>query len=338
MSRSTPAPRSTWHNSIRTLVRWTDAISHSTQQTNQLRADSPASPGERVHDNDFVSTLPVSAPLTGRDVELDTLTEAAGVTTSPGPGMVLVSGDAGIGKSRLLAALGERASAAGWRVATGHCLDLGGSPLPYLPFAEIAARLQANRPEVLERLSQRWPAVRRLLAGPAETGSPEAPVDRGSFFESVYAVLDELGREAPLLVVLEDLHWADRVDLRPAQLSVHPPLHRPGLGGRHLPQRRPAPPAPAADDRRRLVPAAGRPATRARPAGRRTTYARWCGRCTRSRSSRGPAAGPCWSGPRATRSSPRSWSPPSAATTMPARPRGTAAAAARPPRTGRGQP
>ncbi|HEY5820520.1 MAG TPA: AAA family ATPase [Propionibacteriaceae bacterium] len=155
-------------------------------------------------------TLPVTAPLTGRDTELEALTEAAGVTGAPRPGMVLVSGDAGIGKSRLLAALAERADAAGWHVATGHCIDLGGSPLPYLPFAEIAARLQASRPELLEDLSRRWPAVRRLLDGPTESGHPEETVDRGSFFESVYAVLDELGREAPLLVVLEDLHWADR--------------------------------------------------------------------------------------------------------------------------------
>lgn len=162
-----------------------------------------------MHDNVGVSTLTVSAPLTGRDAELDALTEAAGIA-APTPGMVLLSGDAGIGKSRLLAALAERAGATGWRVATGHCLDLGGSPLPYLPFAEIAARLQANRPEVVDRLAQRWPAVRRLLAGTADPGAPGDTLDRGSFFESVFAVLNELAHEAPLLVVLEDLHWADR--------------------------------------------------------------------------------------------------------------------------------
>ncbi|WP_375425643.1 AAA family ATPase [uncultured Friedmanniella sp.] len=153
--------------------------------------------------------LPAAVPLTGRDVELATLARLAGVTSPPAPGAVLLSGDAGIGKSRLLAALTAQAGEQSWRVATGHCLDLGGSPLPYLPFAEIAARLQANRPELMESLAGRWPAVRRLLPATAGSGAVDT-LDRGAFFESIYAVLAALGREAPLLVVLEDLHWADR--------------------------------------------------------------------------------------------------------------------------------
>ena len=151
------------------------------------------------------------APLVGRADELAVLTAAAGLGADARSGLVLLSGDAGIGKSRLLAALGEQASARGWRVAVGHCLDLGGSPLPYLPFTEIAGRLQATRPEVMQHLVQRWPAAARLLPGSpgADTGSTE-PVDRGAFFAALHAVLAELGRAGQLLVVLEDLHWADR--------------------------------------------------------------------------------------------------------------------------------
>ena len=162
-----------------------------------------------------MSTTPTRVPLVGRDQELVTLTRLAGVLVPPASGMVLVSGDAGIGKSRLLAALTERAVAAGWRVALGHCVDLGGSPMPYLPFTEVTARLQATRPEVMDRLSTRWPAVRRLLPGQA-SGSESAarptsePLDRSAFFDSLHAVLEELGRANPLLLVLEDLHWADQ--------------------------------------------------------------------------------------------------------------------------------
>ncbi len=165
-----------------------------------------------VAHNARVSPAPAPAPLTGRDAELTTLADLAGVTSPPTPGAVLLGGDAGIGKSRLLAALTERAAEEGWRVVTGHCLDLGGSPLPYLPFAEIAARLQSNRPELMNSLATRWPAVRRLLPAGEGSGStdPDAQLDRGAFFESLHAVLAALGREAPLLMVLEDLHWADR--------------------------------------------------------------------------------------------------------------------------------
>ena len=178
-------------------------------------ADDPTSGVSPRSDNDGVSTTPTSVPLVGRDRELAALTRLAGVSGPPAPGMVLVSGDAGIGKSRLLEALIERAVGAGWRVAVGHCVDLGGSPMPYLPFAEVAARLQATRPEIMERLGTRWPAVRRLLpshAGGAEHAARLAsePLDRGAFFESLHAVLDELGRASPLLLVIEDLHWADQ--------------------------------------------------------------------------------------------------------------------------------
>ena len=155
------------------------------------------------------------APLVGRAAELAALAAAAGLGPPPRPGLALLSGDAGIGKSRLLAALAEQAVARGWRVAVGHCLDLGGSPLPYLPFSEIAARLQATRPEVLQHVLARWPAVARLLPtagspGPQEGAGPGEPVDRVAFFASLHAVLGELARTGPLLVVIEDLHWADR--------------------------------------------------------------------------------------------------------------------------------
>ncbi len=156
-----------------------------------------------------VSTLPLSTPLIGRDAELTTVTGLAGVTGGPRSGFVLVSGDAGIGKSRLVAAVSRRAEAAGWGVALGHCLDLGDSPLPYLPFTEVAGRLVVLYPETMHSLADRWPTLRRLVAAEPVASSAEPP-DRGVFFASVHAALSEVAHVAPLLVVLEDLHWADR--------------------------------------------------------------------------------------------------------------------------------
>ena len=164
-----------------------------------------------------MSSPPAPPPLIGRARELAALEQAVGLGPPPRSGLVLLSGDAGIGKSRLVTALGDRAVATGWRLAVGHCLDLGGSPLPYLPFTEVAARLAGTRPELMRELVRRWPAVRRLLPAQADPGAldepraPEGePVDRASFFASLHALLAELGRAAPLLLVVEDLHWADR--------------------------------------------------------------------------------------------------------------------------------
>ncbi len=157
----------------------------------------------------MMTRVPTAAPpLVGRTRELDELAGLAGVDP-PGHGAVLLGGDAGIGKSRLLLALAERADAAGWEVAVGHCLDLGGSPVPYLPFTELAARLAAVRPEPVADLTEQYPSLRRLVA--SGTGSAAAePADRGLFFEAVHATLSALAEERPLLVVVEDLHWADQ--------------------------------------------------------------------------------------------------------------------------------
>ena len=70
-------------------------------------------------------------------------------TASPGGGIVLLAGDAGVGKTRLLTALRDRALDLGWQVVAGHCLDFADSALPYLPFSEILGRLQASSPDVL---------------------------------------------------------------------------------------------------------------------------------------------------------------------------------------------
>ena len=149
-----------------------------------------------------------AAPLFGRTQELADLVDLVGVADPPGSGAVLLGGDAGIGKSRLLAALAERAVAAGWELAVGHCLDLGGSPVPYLPFTELAGRLAAVRPEPVAELASQYPSLRRLVA--SGTVAAGEPADRGLFFEAVHATLTALATEQPLLVVVEDLHWADQ--------------------------------------------------------------------------------------------------------------------------------
>ncbi|UPK76426.1 AAA family ATPase [Nocardioidaceae bacterium SCSIO 66511] len=152
-------------------------------------------------------------PLVGRDAELARLTALTGISGDEASGgSVLLSGDAGVGKSRLLGELVRLAGAADRRVLLGHCLDFGDSALPYLPFTEVFGALAASEPDVAAELADALPAVRRLLPHQrVMSGEQEdvARLDRSELFEAVYRSLDRLAAQRPLLLVLEDVHWAD---------------------------------------------------------------------------------------------------------------------------------
>nr|WP_306270004.1 AAA family ATPase [Ornithinimicrobium sp. HY1793] len=186
-----------------------------------------------------VATPQTRTPLVGRAREIAHLTAAAGIGSDPVSAAVVLGGDAGVGKTRVLTEVSERATAAGWTVLVGHCLDFGDSGLPYLPFTEIFGRLAATAPERASALADSRPAItalqpgRRLRSGSMPTvpgdpspaggvgqGSPGAwggggaaeddAMARGELFEAVHGALEDLGQLGPLLVVLEDAHWADR--------------------------------------------------------------------------------------------------------------------------------
>ena len=142
---------------------------------------------------------------------------AESVGASVPGGIVLLGGDAGVGKSRVLTELSDRATAAGWRVLLGHCLDFGESALPYLPFTEAFGRLATDDPDAAADLVRHDPTIGRLLpaqrtlAVAADVGQPDrAPTDRASMFESVHQALRILASSSPLLLVVEDVHWADQ--------------------------------------------------------------------------------------------------------------------------------
>jgi DNA-binding CsgD family transcriptional regulator/tetratricopeptide (TPR) repeat protein len=150
--------------------------------------------------------------LVGREAEIAALTAALGLPDAA-HGAVLLAGDAGAGKTRLLLELCDRAAAAGWQVLLGHCLDSGDSALAYLPFSEIFGQLVARSPAVADDLVETHPAIARLLPARRMLGDPAAPtdrIDRGELVESVHAALGRLASTAPVLVVVEDAHWADR--------------------------------------------------------------------------------------------------------------------------------
>jgi DNA-binding CsgD family transcriptional regulator/tetratricopeptide (TPR) repeat protein len=168
-------------------------------------------------------------PLVGRAEELDRLLEHLERAAAGRSSAVLLAGDAGVGKTRLLDELAARATARGVRVLVGHCVDLGEVGLPYLPFVDllrpvagdpdlapvssanpVLAGLLAGRPGALVPVPP--PAEGRDLGRPLPNRAAPQPVDDGrlQLFESVAGLICELAASSPLVLVLEDVHWADR--------------------------------------------------------------------------------------------------------------------------------
>src|SRR5271168_3987397 len=147
--------------------------------------------------------------MVGRDVELGRLLSLLEDAEAGRSVVALVSGDAGVGKTRLISEVTRLAAGRGFTVLSGQCAELGDS-VPYLPLAD-ALRGAAQSTGVRDAVSSR-PALGRLLPeggeGPA-ADSDRTGLARQQMFGAVLGLLTELAAAAPVLLVLEDLHWAD---------------------------------------------------------------------------------------------------------------------------------
>ncbi|MFM9627036.1 AAA family ATPase [Streptomyces galilaeus] len=142
----------------------------------------------------------------GRDEEIARLSGVLERARAGEARAVLLAGDAGVGKTRVLDETAARAARTGTTVLTGHCVDLGDVGLPYLPFTEILGVLAGD--ERFAAVLAAHPVVGRLLGG----GPDDAVRDLGGrlrLFEGMAGLLADLADVNPLLIVLEDLHWAD---------------------------------------------------------------------------------------------------------------------------------
>jgi DNA-binding CsgD family transcriptional regulator/tetratricopeptide (TPR) repeat protein len=152
--------------------------------------------------------------LVGRELELGRLLTLLGEAAAGRPVVALVSGDAGVGKTRLVTELSVEARERGYAVLTGRCAELADT-VPYLPLADAlrdaAAGPLAGGP-LLDALAAR-PVLGRLLPdtdGGRPPGGDMPGLAQQQLFGAVLGMLTELAAASPVLLVLEDLHWADR--------------------------------------------------------------------------------------------------------------------------------
>jgi DNA-binding NarL/FixJ family response regulator/tetratricopeptide (TPR) repeat protein len=160
----------------------------------------------------------VSSPvLIGRVDELERLRAAMRRAVDGRSSAVLLAGEAGVGKTRLVAELAALARADGAEVLQGGCILLGEGALPYAPVIEALRGLVRRTPvEDLEAIFGRGRVeLARLVPdlGPVtDDGSTGLSIDsgQGRLFELLLGVLHRLAARAPVVFVVEDLHWSDR--------------------------------------------------------------------------------------------------------------------------------
>jgi ATP/maltotriose-dependent transcriptional regulator MalT len=158
----------------------------------------------------------VSSPrFVGRSAELSALSAALERAAGGIPAFAFVAGESGVGKSRLVTEFESRALQDGARVLVGHCLELGGTVIPYAPLVDALRPIEREAPctDLAESLpAETRAALAELLpafGGGAAAGEGRSDGRQARVFEALLALLEELGSELPVVLVLEDLHWAD---------------------------------------------------------------------------------------------------------------------------------
>ncbi|WP_285741280.1 AAA family ATPase [Lentzea sp. NBRC 105346] len=153
-----------------------------------------------------------AVPFIGRSAELAQLDRMLGLAAKGQPRTVFVWGEAGVGKSRLLAEFADRARTAGACVLSGSCVPLGRGEFPYAPLIDALRRLvRETGEEALRELGgQAFVDLANLVSDSAAVVPPASePTSQQRVFGAVLRLLDRLGADGPVLVVFEDLQWAD---------------------------------------------------------------------------------------------------------------------------------
>jgi DNA-binding CsgD family transcriptional regulator/tetratricopeptide (TPR) repeat protein len=152
----------------------------------------------------------MSPRLIGREAEMAVLGRALDDAADTSA-VVLLAGEAGVGKSRLVTELGDQASCRGFQVCIGHCVELGEQIWPLAPLREIVAGLVADldASSLGEVLGSARTVLGALLPNVEDRPADGPPAAGEQIGELAVGLFRRLARRSPLLLVIEDLHWAD---------------------------------------------------------------------------------------------------------------------------------
>ncbi|MFG2590232.1 AAA family ATPase [Streptomyces sp. NPDC048438] len=158
-----------------------------------------------------VETNTVSPVFVGRAGELAALTETLARAAAGEPQALLVGGEAGVGKTRLVEEFIRAACRRDAVVAVGGCVEIGADGLPYAPFATALRALRRALPEELtDALAGQEGELARLLPELGEADrAPDDEHGTARLFELAARLLERVSATRTVVLVLEDLHWAD---------------------------------------------------------------------------------------------------------------------------------
>jgi DNA-binding CsgD family transcriptional regulator/tetratricopeptide (TPR) repeat protein len=156
-----------------------------------------------------MATRMTSARFVGRSGQLAELEAALRDAGEGRPSLALIAGESGVGKSRLVQELLDRARSDDAVVLAGDCVDLGEGELPYAPLIGALRGLLRDGHPAFEALPiPLRGALGAILPGMGEYGGGR-DASQASVFEALLSLLEQLGEERPVVLAIEDLHWAD---------------------------------------------------------------------------------------------------------------------------------
>ena len=163
----------------------------------------------------FLGALPAGL-LVGREGELRRLLGILDVVAGGTGQLVLLAGEPGVGKTRLAQELTLALRNREFLVGTGRSYEPQ-QAVPFYPFLEALVTIHDSAPPAIRAVAgRRWPYLGRLLPdqiGPVASGAAEGGEDQQRLFQAVTGFLTAIAEEAPIALLLDDLHWADSASL-----------------------------------------------------------------------------------------------------------------------------
>ncbi len=158
-----------------------------------------------------VETRSVSPVFVGRADEMGELNDALARAAAGEPQALLLGGEAGVGKTRLLEEFATAATRAGAVFACGGCVEIGADGLPFAPFSTALRALRRQLPDELAAAAAgQEEELARLLPELGETsGRRYEEEGMARLFELTARLLERVAADRTVVVALEDLHWAD---------------------------------------------------------------------------------------------------------------------------------